>query len=215
MVNPDVVGAVESDSVTTPDEFGVELGDVDVLDDDVADTVHQAQTLSTQDTRATHANNGLVGGDFQALNTSVVVRAGKGRVATAPVGAILLDGILARAAAGVRGGLAALAVGALALAAEEVELLVDKDDAGGAVGQPSLQLADVARRSRSGITTTSRAASETEGGASDTLRCLDRSSKQGSCRQEMTEESHCNWPQEIEVVDMKGMTEPAVLRKRM
>lgn len=173
VVNPDVVGAVEGDSVTTPDELGVELRDVDVLDNDVADTVHQAQTLSTQDTRATHANNRLVGGDFQALNTGVVVRAGQGGIATAPVGAILLDGILARATAGVRGGFAALAVGALALAAKEVELLVDKDDTGGAVRQPGLQLADVAGRSGSGITATGRAASETEGGASDTLRCLD------------------------------------------
>jgi hypothetical protein len=34
-VDPDHVGAVDGDGITAPDVVGVQLGDLDVLDDDV------------------------------------------------------------------------------------------------------------------------------------------------------------------------------------
>jgi hypothetical protein len=43
VVNPYHVGAIDGNTITSPDEFGVDLGDVDVLDNDVADTISHTQ----------------------------------------------------------------------------------------------------------------------------------------------------------------------------
>lgn len=109
VVNPDLVGAIQTDSITTPDVLRVELRDVDVLDDDILSTAGQAQTLAANDTGAANTDNGLVRSNCQALETGFVVGASGRRVVTAPV-EVGLDSVLAGAAAGVGVGDTALAV---------------------------------------------------------------------------------------------------------
>ena len=76
VVNPDEISAGKSNSIATPDILWVELGDVDVsvnvrdarriergqdlLNDDVLGTVCDAETLSSDDTRASNANKRFV-----------------------------------------------------------------------------------------------------------------------------------------------------------
>lgn len=147
VINPDVVGTIKGNSITTPDELRVQLGDVNVLNDNIANT-GQAETLTTNDTLTANTDNRLVRCNIDTLNGSLVISTSGSRVAATPVGVI--DGILTSAAAGVGLGDTALAVGALALRAKVVELLVDEDGTRGAVGQPLGQLGGIARRSGDG-----------------------------------------------------------------
>lgn len=151
MVDPDLVAAVEGDTIASPDVLRVELGDVNVLDDDVLGAV-DAQTLTTDDTGITNTNNGLVGAYFKAVQAGVVVRAGCGLVTITPADAVF-NGILARLTAGVGVGNAALAVSALIT--KEAELLVNENDTGLVIGEPLRELCCVRRGGRRCITTTS------------------------------------------------------------
>ena len=97
VVDPDHVGAVESDSVTAPDVLGVELGDLDVLDDDVVGTGNDTETLALNHTGAALTDDGLLGGNSDAKHAGIVVldagRRGVGLVVLAPV--VLVDSGLA------------------------------------------------------------------------------------------------------------------------
>ncbi|KAJ6116075.1 hypothetical protein N7523_006492 [Penicillium sp. IBT 18751x] len=114
MINPNLVSAVQDDSIASPNALRIEFSDMDVLDHDIADTVDHTQTLATNDFSTASADNRLVGGHFDALNSRLVVGTGRGRIITAPAGRIQVDSILVRAAAGVGIGNAALALTALA-----------------------------------------------------------------------------------------------------
>lgn len=57
MVDPDLVSAVQSDSITTPDILRVQFGDVNVLNDDIADAVGQTQPLAPDDTSTANADD--------------------------------------------------------------------------------------------------------------------------------------------------------------
>lgn len=122
---PDHVSAIERDGITTENVLGVELGDVDVLDDDVLGAVGHAQTLATDDTLGANTNDGLVGADGEAGNTSSVVLdsdgggAGTGVAVVAPAGVV--DGILATVTGALVGGGTAALLGGGALGANVVE----------------------------------------------------------------------------------------------
>ncbi|KAF7545500.1 hypothetical protein G7046_g9552 [Stylonectria norvegica] len=130
VIDPDHVDVVEGDGIAAPDVLGVELGDVDVLDDDVAHAADEPQALALDDALAAHAYEALVGLDGDAELAGVVVldrRLGRaGLVVVAP--AVLVDGELA----GGRGapGCAARGRGG-ALGAGEVDGRLQVDDACG------------------------------------------------------------------------------------
>lgn len=134
VVDPDQVGAGQGDGITSPDVLGVELGDADVLDDDVLHAVGHAQTLALDDSRGAGAEDGLVRGDLDGVQTGLVVgdRDGGsvGLVVGAPV--VLVDGLLASGASspGSTSGL-----GGGALGSGEVEGLGQNDDASLGVGE--------------------------------------------------------------------------------
>lgn len=71
--NPDEVRAIHSNSISTPDVLGVEVSDMDILDDDVLGTVGHTQTLSTDNTLGSNADQGLVRANVDTSNTSSVV----------------------------------------------------------------------------------------------------------------------------------------------
>lgn len=96
VVEPDLVSFVDGDSITTPDVLRVDVCDSDVpmisrlacipikpsrlrptqgfnlLDDDVLDTVDDAQTTALNSTLAALTNQGLVGANGDTEHTSVV-----------------------------------------------------------------------------------------------------------------------------------------------
>lgn len=147
MVYPDEVGAGEGDGVAAPDVLGVEVGDVDVLDNDIFGAVRDAEALALNHTRGPDADDGLVAADIDAGDTSLVVGHGDGGCARASVAvrapARLVDGVLAAVAGAGVGGGAAASLGHAAFGADEVVLLVEDDDAGRGVGEPGLELGDV------------------------------------------------------------------------
>ena len=201
MVNPNLVSAIQGDGISTPDELGVQLGDVNVLDDDIANAVLHQQTPAANNTLAANANNRLVGGHGDALQTSLVIGTSGGRVRATPVRVV--NGILTGTATGVGIGNAALAVGTLALAAEVVELLVDEDRTRSTVPEPLGQLGDITGRSSSGITAASRARCETNSAASDTGSLC--GAQKGNSRNQSLKEGHS-----MQAVKNNKMTEPAV-----
>lgn len=149
VVNPDQIGSGESDGVAAPDVLGVELGDVDVLDNHVCGSVRDAQTLAPDHTCRPNADDGLVAADIDARDTSLIVRDGDGSGASAGVTvrapARLVDGVLAPiAGAGVGGG-AATSLCHATFGADVVVLLVQDNDTGGGIGEPGGQLGDVGR----------------------------------------------------------------------
>lgn len=91
------VGAVKSDGITAPDVLGVQLGDLDVLDDDVVGTRDDTETLALDHTAAALADDGLLGCNSDAKHAGIVVldagRRGIGLVVLAPV--VLVNGHLA------------------------------------------------------------------------------------------------------------------------
>lgn len=76
VVDPDHVSAGDGDSITTPDVLRVDLGEVDVLDDDVLDTVGHVDTLALDDTGGALADKRLVGLDLDGVPASLVVGQG-------------------------------------------------------------------------------------------------------------------------------------------
>jgi hypothetical protein len=97
MVDPDHVGVVQGDGVAAPDVLRVEVGDVDVLDDDVLDAADHPDALALDDALVANADEGLVGLDGDTENTGLVVLdahlGGAGLLPGAPV--VLVDGGLA------------------------------------------------------------------------------------------------------------------------
>lgn len=60
VVDPDEIRAGEGNGITSPDVLWVELGDVDVLDDDVLGSVGDSETLSTDHCVGPNTNDGFV-----------------------------------------------------------------------------------------------------------------------------------------------------------
>ena len=121
MVNPDVVSLVKGDGVSTPDVLRVDVGDLNVLDNDVLGTVDNAETLALDDTVAAFTNDRLVRGDSDTEGTSGVVSDGVdggsiGFVVLAPV--VLVNGQLAASGSAPR---SAATAGGGALGVGEVE----------------------------------------------------------------------------------------------
>lgn len=100
LVDPDHVGASKSDRIAAPDVLRVKLGDVDVLDDNILNTVGHPDALALEDTFRARTDDRFVGGDLDRVKTSFIVRDRGGRriglVVAAPV--VLVDGGLASSA---------------------------------------------------------------------------------------------------------------------
>lgn len=140
LTDPDQVGAVDSDGISTPDVLWVQLGDVDVLDDDVFCALCDVETLPTEDALVAHTDDGLVGADGETCNAGLVVGDLDGRRARAGVTigapACMVDGVLATISGALVRCRPAAVFGGGAFSTLEVEFLVEDNAAGGAVGQP-------------------------------------------------------------------------------
>jgi hypothetical protein len=137
VINPNVVCSSQSNRVTTPDVLRVELGDVNVLDNHILDTVGQPDALALDDTFRPRADNRLVGGDLDGVKTSLIVgdRGGGsiGLVVSAPV--VLVDGGLAAGTSAPR-----RATGSGDGRTGEVERLAQQNDARARVSKVGDQL---------------------------------------------------------------------------
>lgn len=108
-------------------------GDVDVLDDDVGSTSTDGETLPTDHARVTDANNGFVAGNLNERASGVVPRC---LDALFVIITRVLDGILATSISAAPVDATASMASRSALGADEVELLVNEDDARRGVGEP-------------------------------------------------------------------------------
>lgn len=62
MVDPNEIGSAEGESISTPDVLGVQVADLNVLDNYVL--AIEAQTLALYDTLGTNTEDCLVGSDL-------------------------------------------------------------------------------------------------------------------------------------------------------
>lgn len=60
VIDPDEISSGEGDGISSPDVLWVELGNVDVLDDDVLGSIGNSETLSSDHSIGTDTNNRLV-----------------------------------------------------------------------------------------------------------------------------------------------------------
>lgn len=205
VVNPDHVAVVDGDGITTPDVLGVDVGDGDIpgkasvskrftfaepggkyiLDDNVAGTADDTQTLTLDNTGGTLTDDGLVGGNGDTENTGVVTcrlsvyairflvtwlfhllgdRDGRsaGLVVLAP-GVLVNSNLASRR--GTPGS--AASAGGGTLGATEVKGLAQDNDASLTITKVRDQLAGGRRVDGSSGATTSNALRETLGGAGD------------------------------------------------
>jgi hypothetical protein len=155
VVNPDHVGTVNGDGITTPDVLRVDLSETDVLDDNVLDVASHADTLALNNTLAALTNQRLVGLDSDSEYTSLVVGdaanlGGAGLVVVAP--SILVDGNLAT---GAGTPWTATGGGSLTLGTSEVEGLGQDDDTRGGIAEVADELRGAFWVDRCGVATTS------------------------------------------------------------
>lgn len=138
MVNPNKIRAVDLDSITTPNVLRVQLGDVDVLNDDVLSTL-DVKTLALDNTIGTDTHDRLIRVDDNGVESSLIVGnvdlGGVGLVVVAPV--ILVDSLLTTGTGAPR---STALLGCGSLGSGEVEFLVEEDNAGGAVTEHRDQL---------------------------------------------------------------------------
>lgn len=161
MVDPDQISTVEGDGVSAPDVVRVEFGDLNILNDNIADADH-AETLA-HDLGIVLAHNGLVAGYGDAEETSIVVcERGVGRVRL-EVGApaVLVDGKLA--GSGCAPG-STTGRGRGSLGSGEVVGSIKDDDTGTAVTQVAHELGGGRGEDSSGRATSSDALGETLSG---------------------------------------------------
>lgn len=97
MIDPNHVTAIESDGITTPDILRVELGDVNVLDDDVASAVGNVEAFPLDNAFSARSNQSLIRSNDDGIKSRLIVRdRSRGRVGlvvSTPI--ILVDGRLA------------------------------------------------------------------------------------------------------------------------
>jgi len=60
VVDPDIVCSIQGDGISAPNIFRVDIGDLNVLENDVLSSIHDPQALAFDDTLGTIANDCLV-----------------------------------------------------------------------------------------------------------------------------------------------------------
>jgi hypothetical protein len=73
MVNPNVIGSVKSDSIATPDKVRVKVRNMNVLDDNVLNTIGKTETLALNNTLGTNTNNALIRANHNRVQTGLVI----------------------------------------------------------------------------------------------------------------------------------------------
>lgn len=97
VVDPDVISAIKSNSVSSPDNVRVKVGNVDVLDDDVLNTVGETKALALDDTLRANTDDTLVRSNHNRVQTRLIILDGNlggvGLIVGTPV--VLVDSSLA------------------------------------------------------------------------------------------------------------------------
>jgi hypothetical protein len=134
--------SVNGDSITTPDVLRVDIGEANVLNDNVLCVAHDAHTLALNDTLVALADQRLVGANGHAEHTGFVVGdladlGCAGLVVVTPL--VLVDGELALRASS---PWSTTRIGDGSLRSGEVKGLGQNDNAGRRVRKVVLELSD-------------------------------------------------------------------------
>lgn len=162
MVDPNEISLVEGDGISTPDKLRVDVGDLNILEDDVADAVHAKALANDLGTVLSH--DGLVAADGDTEDTGVVVRDGLGGSIRLVVGApvVLVDSKLVSRTCSPG---STTGTGRGSLGSAEVVGARKDDDTGLAVAQVAHELVGCRGVHSSGRATTSNSLGETLSGA--------------------------------------------------
>lgn len=162
MVNPDKVSIIQSDTITTPDILGVNIGHSNVLDNNIGGA-DDTETLALDGGPAL-TDERLVAAHRDTQHTGVVVRDGHGRCVGLVVGTpvVLVDGHLA-GGCGTPGR--TTRGGGGALGACEVVGALDDDDSRLVVAEVAYELVGGGRVDGCGTTSTSNTLGETSSGS--------------------------------------------------
>ena len=134
VVDPDPVAVVQGEEISSPDILRVCVGEVDVLNNDIADAAAKAQALAADDACTADTDNTLVAANVDRRRAGVVI-------GTAYPGAVIA-GVSNPDLAGARPALvgscpgAAALRGCCALSANKAPFTVDENDTGSVVGDP-------------------------------------------------------------------------------
>ena len=146
VVDPDQVRSMEGDGIASPDvsdttsqplekydlrKYGagslrVQVGDMNVLDDNVRHAIDESKTFSAEHTRSTLSDQCLVGSNMDSIGRSIVVGDGDRVTITAPVRSV--NGKLACRIFCAPGS--ATILGGFTFGAEELECLCENNDLG-------------------------------------------------------------------------------------
>jgi hypothetical protein len=73
VVDPNIIGSVKSDSIATPDKVRVKIGNMNVLDDNVLDTIGETKTLTLNNTLRTNTDNALIRANHNRVQAGLVI----------------------------------------------------------------------------------------------------------------------------------------------
>jgi hypothetical protein len=73
VVDPDIICSVQGDSVSAPNVFRVDVGDLNVLEDDVLSPVYDSQAFAFDDTLGAIADDCLVRADSDSESSSSII----------------------------------------------------------------------------------------------------------------------------------------------
>jgi hypothetical protein len=101
MIDPDIVCPIQGDGITAPNVFRVDIGDLNVLEDDILSPVHNSQALAFDDALRAIADDCLIRTNSDTESSSSIISDARDRrcirfVVLAPL--VLVDSSLASSA---------------------------------------------------------------------------------------------------------------------
>ena len=60
VINPDVVGTIQSEGIAAPNEFRIQIGEVDILDDDILNVIHQSKAFASKNSIASFTDDRFI-----------------------------------------------------------------------------------------------------------------------------------------------------------
>jgi hypothetical protein len=73
VVNPNIICSIKGDSITTPDQARVKVGDMDVLDNNILNSISETKTFAFDNALGTNTNDALIRADHDRVQAGLVI----------------------------------------------------------------------------------------------------------------------------------------------